>query len=192
MVKLWYTNPYILIQNYMDFFPKNKMSQNEKINAIARFAIYYAFIIIVLRLDSKWLSVSVLLLLLSLFLGKSEYFDTTNTCTKPTKENPFMNFTVGDLLDNPSRPSACSVKDVREEQIKLFRSNNIFPDNNDLWGVFINDRNFYTMPSTKIVNDQSMFANFVFGDFGKCKSNGTDCLKHRDNRFARGRYYYQY
>ena len=192
MVKLWYTNPYILIQNYTDFFPKNTMTQNEKINAIARCAIYYSLIIIILKLDTKWISLSIVLLLLTIFLGKSEYFDKINTCTRPTKENPFMNFTVGDLHNNPNRSEACSIKDVRDEQIKLFRSNNIFPDNNDLWGVFINDRNFYTMPSTKIVNDQSNFAHFVFGDFGKCKSNGTNCLKHRDNRFARGRYYYQY
>jgi hypothetical protein len=192
MVELWYKNPFILIQNYKDFFPQNKMTKNEKINAITRLAIYYSILIIIFKLDSKWLSISIILLLLSIFLGQSENFDTTSKCTKPTKENPFMNFTVGDLLNNPHRPEACSVKDVREEQIKLFKSNNIFPDNNDLWGRTINDRNFYTMPSTKIVNDQIGFANYVFGDFGKCKSNGTDCLKHRDNRFARGRYYYQY
>jgi hypothetical protein len=113
-------------------------------------------------------------------------------CRKPTKDNPFMNFTVGDLINNPSRPGACPVTLVRDEQLRMFRSNNIFLDNTDLWGKNINDRNFYTMPSTEVVNDQSGFANFVFGDFGKCKSSGIDCLKHSDNRFHRGRYYYQY
>jgi hypothetical protein len=48
------------------------------------------------------------------------------------------------------------------------------------------------MPSTTIVNDQEGFAKFLYHDLGKCKSEGKDCLKHRDNRFHRGRYYYQY
>jgi hypothetical protein len=127
-------------------------------------------------------------------LGQSENFDTTNKkkCTEPTKENPFMNFTVGDLINNPQRPAACPVSEVRKDQIKMFRSNNIFPSNDDLWGKFINDRNFYTMPSTEIINDQTGFANFVYGNGGKCKNGGVDCLKHTDNRFHRGRYYYQY
>jgi hypothetical protein len=194
MSELWYKNPSILFKNYNQFFPKNTMNKNEKINAIARLAVYYAVLIIGLKMDSKWLAVSVVLLVLTLFLGQSDNFDTTNenNCVKPTKENPFMNFTVGDLLENPNRPKACPVSKVRDEQLKLFRSNNIFPDDTDLWGNYINDRNFYTLPSTEIVNDQTGFANFLFGDFGRCKSEGVDCLKHIDNRFSRGRYYYQY
>jgi len=189
MINIWYKNPSILFKNYKDFFPKNNMNNNEKLNAIARFSIYYALLITIFKLDSKWLSISLILILLTIFLGQTEKF---NKCTKPSKENPYMNFTVGDLIDNPSREAACPVTDVREEQIKMFRSNNMGIDKNDLWGKFINDRNYYTMPSTEIVNDQKGFVNYLYGDFGKCKNNGTDCLKHTDNRFHRARYYYQY
>ncbi len=101
-----------------------------------------------------------------------------------------MNFTLGDHINNPQRQNACKLNDeIRNEELKFFRKNiNKF----DLYSKNNNDRNFYTMPSTTIVNDQGGFAKYVFGDFGKCKSEGKDCLKHSDTRFHTGRYYYQY
>jgi hypothetical protein len=198
MNNYWFKNPTILLQNMNEFYPRKDLDKVHKVNAIARLSIYYGVLIMILKLDSKYLSLSVLLLLLSYFLGASDTFEeiinkenNTETCTKPTKENPFMNFTVGDHMTNPNRVKACSLDSVREEQIKNYRFN-IIPDVADLYGKTITDRNFYTMPSTTIVNDQQGFLNFLYGDFGKCKSEGKDCLKHRDNIFHRGRYYYQY
>jgi len=102
-----------------------------------------------------------------------------------------MNFTVGDHMKNPNRPEACPLDTIRDEEIKNYRMN-IIPAVGDLYGKTVTDRNFYTMPSSTIVNDQQGFLKFLYGDFGKCKSEGKDCLKHRDNIFHRGRYYYQY
>jgi len=184
----WYDNPNILFQDINEFFPKKQYNNIQQVNSIARLSIYYSILIILLKLDKKYLSLSCCLLILSYFLGTTEKFANTTTCTKPTKNNPFMNFTLGDQIKNPNRKSACLLEDVREEEIKSFR-NNMFPDVADLYGKTITDRNFYTMPNTTIVNDQNGFANYLFGDFGKCKANGTDCLEHVDNRFARGRYY---
>lgn len=188
MNKIWYNKPSILFENYQDFFPKKNMNKIEKINAIARFSIYYTILIIILKLDGKWLAISFILLFLSIFLGESEHFNDGEICTKPTKENPFMNFTVGDLINNPQRPGACPVLSVRNEQLKLFKSNNIFVDNNDLWGKYQSDRNFYTMPSTEIVNDQSGFARYLYNNFKNCKNDGYNCLKYTDNRYQRGRH----
>jgi hypothetical protein len=187
--EIWYKNPYILFKNFKDFFPRKNMNEIQKLNAITRFAIYYAVLIIVLKLDTKWLAVSLCLLILTVFFSYSENFEKDdNKCTMPTKENPFMNFTTGDLINNPNKPGAC--QNVREEQIKMYRSNNIFLDLTDLWGTNISDRNFHTMPSTTIVNNQQDFGKFLYGDFGKCKSEGKDCLKHRDNKYHRGRVQY--
>lgn len=191
MTDLWYNNPLILLNDYTDFFPHNSMNKTKKINAIARFALYYGLIIVLLQLDSKWLSVSICLFILSFFLGYVQENIKNTNCTNPTLDNPYMNFTLGDLINNPQRPAACPIDDVRKDQIKMYKSTTLI-DSNDLWGKFFNDRNFYTMPSTGIVNDQSGFANYVFGDFGHCKSDGQNCIKHIDNRFARGRYYYTY
>jgi hypothetical protein len=194
----WFNNPIILLQNINEFFPNKDLSKIHKINAIARLSLYYCILIYFLKLDTKYFSLSICLLLLSYFLGITDNFEdvinkenNTEKCTRPTKENPFMNFTVGDQIANPNRPKACPLDQIRKEEIQKYRFN-IFPDSADLYGKTLTDRNFYTMPSTTIVNDQSGFAAFVFGDFGKCKSEGKDCLKHRDNRFHRGRYYHQY
>jgi hypothetical protein len=103
-----------------------------------------------------------------------------------------MNFTLGDHISNPSRSGACPMdKNIRDLEIKNYRFN-IFPDVGDMYGKTITDRDFYTMPCTTVVNDQEGFLKFLYGDIGKCKSTGKDCLKHHDNQFSRGRYYYQY
>jgi len=191
MSNYWYINPLILIQNLNEFYPKNNFDKVHKINSIARLGIYYGIIIIVLGLDSKYLSLSIFILGLSYFLSLSDTFENTN-CVKPTKNNPFMNFTLGEQITNPNRQAACPLtKDIRNAEIKNFRFNMI-PDVSDMYGKNITDRDFYTMPCTTAVNDQNGFLQFLYGDFGKCKSNGIDCLKHRDNQFSRGRYYYQY
>lgn len=171
MTDYWFNNIFVLFQNMNEFFPKKEFNRIQKVNSIARFAIYYSILICLFKLDTKYLSLSFCLILLSYYLGYVDTFEsiTTEKCTKPTNDNPYMNFTIGDQIINPNRPPACDINLIKN-----------------------NDRNFYTMPSTTLVNDQEGFANFLYGDFGKCKSEGKDCLKNRDNRFHRGRYYYQY
>lgn len=194
MDNTWYNNPKVLIENPYQFFPSKDMKRVDVVNAMARFAIYYAIIIIVLKQDLKWLAVSVVILTVSMFLGTTEKFtsvDSTlnppeNVCQRPTKDNPFMNYTVGDLINNNNREPACQYDAVKEEMRKQFRTK-IFTDPSDIWGQFISDRNFYSTPNTNIVNDQTNFAKWCFGDSGKCKSFGIDCLKFTDPVYHVGR-----
>ena len=65
MTYLWYEKPNVLLDDMFQFFPTNDLSRTEKINALARFALYYALIIIVLDQNQKWLSISVVLLIVS-------------------------------------------------------------------------------------------------------------------------------
>ena len=55
---LWYENPSILLNDMNVFIPTNDLSQIQKINALARFAIYYSIAIVIFKLDSKWFSVA--------------------------------------------------------------------------------------------------------------------------------------
>jgi hypothetical protein len=48
MSNLWYNNPQVLMNNLVEFVPTNNLSKEEKINAIARFAIYYGLIIFII------------------------------------------------------------------------------------------------------------------------------------------------
>ncbi len=192
MTELWYENPKILLDYPDQFLPSKDQSHIEKINSLVRLAIYWAIIVYVLKYDNKWLSISVVIIIISFFLGQTENFVSTdkklnkNACYKPTKDNPFMNYTIGDLIDNPSRLAGCEYEKAKSLIRQAFRMH-LFSDSSDIWGKFISDRNFYTMPNTSIVNKQTEFANWCYGGSGECKSTGNNCLKYRDPVYHRGR-----
>jgi len=185
MTDLWYNNPSILLQNMDQFFPNKNLTRVEKINALARFAIYYFILLLIVNDDMKWLSIAVIILLISLYLGVSENFSSLDgdvdgrKCQEPTKQNPFMNYTVGDLITSSNRPPACRYDDVKEDMRKDFRSK-LHSDPNDMWGQYISDRNFYTMPNTSIVNDQTGLGQACLGISGQCKTYGENCIKTND------------
>jgi hypothetical protein len=195
MTEVWYNNPGILLQNPGEFFPTNDLDRINKINAIARLAIYYMILITLFGLNSQWYSVSIVLLIISYFLGYYENFEeikkTELKCTNPTKINPFMNFTIGDYMKDVDRPPACSYDKVKNKMREEFRKD-IVPDPADLWGTNISDRQFFTMPWTTVVNNQSALGKWLYGQAGECKNLGLNCDKNRDNRYHQSRYYMQY
>jgi len=194
MSNLWYNNPQVLFDNWLDFFPTNNLSRDEKINAIARFAIYYGILIFIFKQDSKWFAISVILLLISYYLGYYETFEEIKRdedCVGATKKNPFMNFTLDDFINNTDRKEACPYEKVKEKMRNEFRKD-IVEDPADLWGQNISDRQFFTMPWTTIVNDQTGLGKWLYGKAGECKNLGLNCDKNRDNRYHQGRYYVQY
>ena len=163
MNELWYKNLLILLNNPLDFIPQSNANRIDNINSLARLGIYIFFIIIIFKINYKYLSISIIIIIISLFLATTENFESIddNTCYKPTIDNPYMNYTVGDLLTNPNRPKACSYDKVKKDIKKNF-TNKIYSDSSELWGRFISDRNFYTMPNTDIVNDQTGFALWCY------------------------------
>ena len=191
---LWYKNPKIIIDNYMEIIPYKHLSDIRKINAIARFAIYYAIIILLLKLDTKFLSVSVIILLASYSASFSEKFsieESNEECTKPTDDNPIMNFTMGDYYENPDKPKACKTEEVKDEITEKFNKK-IVNDPFDLFDRKINQRQFVTLPTTTIVNDQNSFAQALYGGFGECKDENKNCARFVDNRYHHARYNYTY
>lgn len=190
MTNLWYNNIHVILDKPFEFIPNNELDETRKVNAFFRLGLYLSLLIILCGLNQKYLSIPILLILISLFLGKTEKFSNESNekskCYLPTKSNPFMNFTLEDYYKNPDRPKNCPVNEVRDEMIKKFRSKRIVPDPNDLFGQYISDRNFYTMPSTRIVNDQTEFAKWCFDDMGQCKSFGKNCLKNLNHKNGTG------
>jgi hypothetical protein len=73
-------------------------------------------------------------------------------------QQPYMNVMLGDYINMPNRPSAC---DVTNPVVKQAVRANI-PDlpQDDLFSDGRMDRQFYTMPSTTIPNDQTGYRNF--------------------------------
>lgn len=184
---IWYDNPYILLTNMHIFVPCKSFSLTTKLNSIVRFLCYFIILSIVFEsLNKVSLYMILLILLMTYLLNEScntninEPFLNNNTdaCTKPTKDNPFMNYTLGDLINNSDRPPACNYDDVKDDIQSQYRKD-IYTDSYDLWGKNISDRNFYIMPNTKIVNDQKEFAELCYGNMGECKTTGQKCLKPR-------------
>ena len=183
----WYNNINSLFDKPFEFFPSNDLNTNGKINAMARLAIYFALFIILANKNQKWLSISVFLLLMSLFIGSTENFSDlqSSNCVKPTVNNPFMNFTLDDYYKNPNREANCPINTVRDDMRKKFLKK-VERDPSDLWGQNISDRNFYTTPSTKLVNNQKDFAEWCYGTMGQCKAFGKNCLKTALTRTSNG------
>lgn len=191
MTNLWYNNTSVLFNDIDQVFPYKNLNKNQKINSIARFAIYYTVIIILTNKDKKYLQISIILLIISYMMEPMESFenfkesDEKEECYKPTEQNPFMNFTIADHYNNPNRPKNCNIKDVGDMMRKQFNKR-VVPDPNNLWGQNISDRNFYTMPVTTIINDSVEFGNLLYGNGGKCKSEGVNCLNRALTRTSTG------
>ena len=90
----------------------------------------------------------------------------------PTTNNPFMNVTAGDLIDNQNRLPV--QKDLDKNIL----------DNID-YVLGDSKRQFYTMPDTTIPNDQMNFAKWLYDHPETCKENQLNCLRYEDVRFNR-------
>ena len=104
--------------------------------------------------------------------------------TKPTKNNPLMNVLLPEISDKPKRkPAAPSFNRTVEKQINEKAGNvgpdpRLFLDLGDSISFEQSMRNFYSTPNTKVCNDQTAFAKFLYGDMPSCKEgNEFQCTK---------------
>ena len=91
-----------------------------------------------------------------------------------------MNLSVADISLNPEHPQACDVDNsqVRKTVAKNFYSR-VYRDVNDIYGKDASERQFYTMPCTKVANDQTDFANWLYNRGGSCKDgNAEQCWRN--------------
>ena len=105
------------------------------------------------------------------------------TSTLPTARNPFMNVLIDEIKYNPKRPVAASVMDpsVKVNLDDFFRTQ-FTADPTDVFGRSQSQRQFITMPSTGIPNDQESYQNWLYKIPGKtCKEGGREaCLPGTD------------
>ena len=188
----WFENPTVLIEKkkMTNFFPRNFMTHYEKVNAIARFAFYYLILNVFLFKNYKWISVSVTLFIISFIFSKiknTENFSNNDlsNCKHPTINNPYMNRLVYDK----NTESACDTtnKEIRKKMLEFFDPEEYNPFSN-IWSRSISDRQFYTLPSTGIVNKQKDFALSLYGNDDTCKIDSKNCIKNNSSKFKNARY----
>ena len=89
-----------------------------------------------------------------------------------------------------NKNSACDPTDenVRKQMLDDFDPEEYNPYSN-IWKRSISDRQFYTLPSTGIVNNQTKFAKWLYGSDKTCKIDSSTCLKKETNsKYHHSRY----
>jgi len=192
---LWYNNISVLFTNLNQINPfDNNILLFNKINSFARISLYCIILIYCFDLNKDLLLIPFIILIFSFYIGYTlpnnlpnnlikELFN--NNCQHPTVNNPFMNYTLGDLISKPNRLEACNVEDINiKKEIKDKFKSDKYLDLSNLWNKNLSDITFYTMANTKIVNDSTKFAEWCYNSkkSGRCKSSGKNC-KINDNTY---------
>ena len=206
MASFWINNPSILLKhdNLKYFWPTEKMTSYEKLNAITRLVIYLTVLSSLLMEEkSKFILIGLvtIVLIISLYYinkdknvkenieGFNNQIQPTNW-TMPTPKNPAMNVMLTDIQDNPKRKSAAPVtneiNNKIDESAKKYIVGNYKDVNGDLkdkiyrdLGDSINFKNsmraWYPTANTQIPANDKEFKNFLVGDTGYCKKEYNYC-----------------
>lgn len=198
MTKIWYEDWHELYEQnqYLEVLPASNMSFEEQLNAIFRFFIYLGVILALVKMNYRYIFMIVFGGILTIILyeyekskrARAEKFledesiDVVNNglCTRSTVENPFMNPSIVDITENPTKAKACRVT-APEVQEKIYDNFNarLFRDVNDVFDKNASQREFYTVPNTMIPNDQGAFAQWLYGTGKTCKEgNGMQCWEN--------------
>ena len=197
---IWYENisGFLTQDNYFKILPIREMTLQEKLNAILRFFIYLGLLLALIKSNYKYLLFGIIAAIITVIVNNYEQKQQKETeafleaknlsiidnkvCARSTVDNPFMNLSVADIYLNPEHPDACDVENakVKHSVAKNFYSR-IFRDVNDIYGKDSSERQFYTMPCTKVANDQTDFGKWLYGNRGEgsCKDgNSEQCWRN--------------
>lgn len=200
---IWYRNPqkFLADTNVARFFPSRDDDLVEQLNATMRFSVYLSVILLIVKRNPNVLFIAVIVGALTYAVNESRKRDDERRlealehldlgqgpdgkiCAKPTHDNPFMNLGVNDIADFPNKPPACDIthKNVQKEAEKHF-DHDLYRDVSDVFGRNSSSRQFYTMPSTTVPNDQNGFAEWLYKRGPTCKEgNGMQCSRHQARR----------
>lgn len=180
-------------QDQLQFWIDDKMTVDEKLNAITRFVLVLSLAGFVLTQTFKfvWIgSITILLLIAYHSTLKAEAFtQQQNNYTAPTKENPLMNVMLPELNGNPNRKQALKSY-VPETEKKIFSKvienlpTDVAEGINNQMDVEYSMRNFYTTANTTIPNDQEGFGKFCYGDMISAKEGNEEALIKQNPRLG--------
>ncbi len=179
-----------------DFFPTIHMTLIEKLNAIFRLSIYLSVLLYLLTNNYLYLYIMIVVGVFTWFVYYNQkdnielYFNSiknsdnniinerieeSKTTVEPTVQNPFMNINL--ITDNKEKKSAHPSWNNEEVQIDIEDKfgYNLYRDVGDLYGKSNSQRQYYTMPSTTIPNNQTSFAKWCYGVGPTCKESSIYC-----------------
>jgi hypothetical protein len=158
----WYSDPSVLFSrdNWYIFVPQASMGVKPALNAVVRFSVYLSVLLMLTTRDVWYILLVPLVMVVTLFLEKwfpqakkiTESFVSSYEGTEfsePTEDNPFMNPSLVDINDNPDRPPAADVTDIRvrdKVNAAFAQTSNIYMDTSDVYDLVQGQRNFHTVP----------------------------------------------
>lgn len=181
-VRIWYQDPagFISADQAAVFFPMADMSREEQMNSILRFSVYFTLIVYLWTLEARVWAIPVGMALVTAAMyawvpyGKASATGAAGregfgrgrrqpSCRRPTVDNPFMNVLMNEYTENPERSAAC---DIERPSVKCAMTTSfderVFRDIDDIFHKNASDRQFYTMPNTRIPNGQTEFADWLY------------------------------
>jgi hypothetical protein len=200
----WLTDYKILFlkENLTNFFPNYEMTLIEKLNAIFRMSIYLSILLYLFTNNYLYLYILIIIGAFTIFIYYNQkdnlelYFNSipdsdTNKLQKnekeidnfdiqPTTSNPFMNINViTDNKENPPAPPSWNNEDLQKDIENKF-GYNLYRDVGDLYGKSNSQRQYFTMPSTTIPNNQTSFAKWCYSVGPTCKEKSIYCAPQMD------------
>ncbi len=179
-----------------DFFPTIHMTLIEKLNAIFRLSIYLSVLLYLLTNNYLYLYIMIVVGIFTWFVYYNQkdnielYFNSiknsdnniinerieeSKTTVEPTVQNPFMNINlITDNKEKKSAPPSWNNEEVQKDIEDKF-GYNLYRDVGDLYGKSNSQRQYYTMPSTTIPNNQTSFAKWCYGVGPTCKESSIYC-----------------
>lgn len=171
---IWFERPSVLLASHrlFEFWPHPMHTRAEKVNAIARFALYTSLALYLARRDPKFLVMGVIAVL-TVTLAYRRMPDPPAALPmakdlnirKPTPHNPMGNPLAGTdayadgKLNPPAETADGKMEAVRDEMLKK----GIFMNFDDAWSNYSMERQFYTVPE----QDTIAFANYLYGGMDK-------------------------
>lgn len=90
-----------------------------------------------------------------------KYYESNKPERESTFNNPFMNVPITDF-GTPQKYSKSKLDDTKNSQKNFYR--NLFQSPDDaLWKRQASERQFYTTPNTSVPNEQTKFAEWLYG-----------------------------
>jgi hypothetical protein len=168
----------------MKFWPTATQSADERVSATTRFVLYAMCIVYIINRDPRIFALGGIALAILYYMWTSNMIKDgkmrsaigdgrlssvfRSNVTLPTVENSMGNVLLSDYVDNPDRPAAAWYPSMRTQVQQAWSQIHPFERQRDA------ERNFYTMPSSTIPNDQTGFAQAAYGKpfAAKCHDQG--------------------
>ena len=195
-------------KHIMEVWPLNNLNYTKKLNALTRLIIVLSVLgYLVTKSLRILMTAGVTLIIVAIiykvqkhkkvkkrinkqalkegFANSANYIKHKGNFTKPTVQNPLMNVMLPEINDNPKRKMAAPSfnreveKEINEKAGNVGPDPRLFLDLGDSISFEQSMRNFYSMPNTKVCNDQTAFAKFCYGNMPSCKEgNEFQCVKN--------------